>query len=64
MLLSGFGTAFIPAYTVTEYLERGELVQLESKEYNIEFQSGLLCSPSRWINPMMQEFIRCAQERP
>lgn len=64
ILLSGFGTSFIPEYTVREYLERGELVQLKSEEYDIEFQSGLLCNPNRYINPIMQEFIRIANERP
>ncbi|MBQ9060805.1 MAG: LysR family transcriptional regulator [Firmicutes bacterium] len=64
ILLGGFGTSFIPAYTVSEHLERGELVKIDSKGYDIEFQSGLLCNPSRFINPIMQEFIRIAQERP
>ena len=64
ILLSGFGTSFIPAYTVADLLEQGKLVQLRSKGYDIEFQSGLLCNPSRWINPIMQEFIRIAEERP
>ena len=64
ILLSGFGISFIPSYTVTDYLEQGKLVQLNSKGYDIEFQSGLLCNPSRWINPIMQEFIRIAEERP
>ena len=63
ILLSGFGTSFIPAYTVADLLEQGRLVQLKSKGYDIEFQSGLLCNPSRWINPIMQEFIRIAEER-
>ena len=63
ILLGGFGTSFIPAYTVADYLEQGKLVRLTSKGYDIEFQSGLLCNPSRWINPIMQEFIRIAEER-
>ncbi len=63
MLLGGYGTTFIPEYTVKTYLEKGELVQIKSKEYNVELQSGILCSPTRWINPAMQEFIRIAQER-
>jgi len=63
ILLSGFGTSFIPEYTVAEYLKQGKLVRLNSKGYDIEFQSGLLCNPSRWINPIMQEFIRIAEER-
>ena len=64
ILLGGFGTAFIPEYTVADYLEQGKLVRLISKGYDIEFQSGLLCNPNRWINPIMQEFIRIAEERP
>lgn len=63
ILLGGFGTSFIPEYTVAEYLEEDKLVRLNSKGYDIEFQSGLLCNPSRWINPIMQEFIRIAEER-
>ena len=64
ILLGGYGTAFIPEYTVADHLKQGELVQLKSKEYDIEFQSGLLCNPNRYINPIMQEFIRIAEERP
>ena len=64
ILLGGYGTTFIPEYTVSDHLKKGELVQLKSKEYDIEFQSGLLCNPNRYINPIMQEFIRIAEERP
>ena len=64
ILLGGYGTAFIPEYTVAEHLKQGELVQLRSKEYDIAFQSGLLCNSNRHINPIMQEFIRIAEERP
>lgn len=64
ILLAGYGTSFIPAYTVTDHLKRGELVQLNLKGYDVELQSGLLCNPNRYINPIMQEFIRIAQERP
>ena len=63
MLLSGFGTTFIPEYTVTDHLKRGELAQIKTKGYDIELRSGFLCSSSRWINPLMQEFIRIAETR-
>jgi len=64
ILLGGYGTSFIPAYTVAEHLKKGDLIQLEAKGYDVELQSGLLCNPNRYINPIMQEFIRIAQQRP
>ncbi|MBE6045655.1 MAG: LysR family transcriptional regulator [Clostridiales bacterium] len=64
ILLGGFGISFIPEYTVAGHLEQGELVQIRSKDVDIEFQSGLLCNSSRYINPIMKEFIRIAECRP
>lgn len=57
ILLSGYGTSFIPKFMVNNYLEIGKLVEIQVKDINIDIYSYYLCNSQRWINPIMQEFI-------
>ena len=62
MLLSGFGTAFIPEFAVAKYLASGELTELKTDGIDIDLYSYFIYSKDRWINPVMKEFIRIAEE--
>ena len=62
MLLSGFGTAFIPEFAVEKHLAAGELAELKTEGIDIDLYSYFIYSKDRWINPVMKEFIRIAEE--
>jgi len=62
MLLSGYGVSFLPEFTVREQIKKGELAALKLKdEISVELYASYICSPDRWINPVMKEFIRIVQ---
>ena len=42
----------------SRYLASGELARLEVTDIHIPLHSYFVCSPDRWVNPAMQEFIR------
>lgn len=62
VLLGGYGTSYIPEFMADKYIKSGELVKLEVKDVDINLYSYFICSPHRWINPVMQEFIRIVKE--
>jgi len=62
ILLNGYGCSFIPEFAVKQYVERGELKLLDVSDIDISICSYFICSKDRWINPIMREFIRFAEE--
>lgn len=63
VLLGGYGTSFIPRFMAEKYLESGELVEIKTEKINIELYSYYICSRHRWLNPIMQEFIKTVEEQ-
>ncbi len=62
ILLNGYGCSFIPEFAVKQYVERGELKLLDVSDIDIRICSYFICSKDRWINPIMKEFIRFAED--
>ena len=62
MLLRGFGVSFLPEFAVSKYLQTGGLARLDTEDIDIELYSYLIYSRDRWLNPVMKEFIRIAEE--
>ena len=62
MLLRGFGVSFLPEFAVSRYLQTGELARLDTEDIDIELYSYLIYSRDRWLNPVMKEFIRIAED--
>ena len=62
MLLGGYGVSLLPEFTVSDYIQSGKLATLNVPDVNIELYSYFICSRDRWINPIMQEFIRFAEQ--
>lgn len=58
IIRGGYGVAFLPQYVISDYLDRNELVTLDTGEHGIDMNSYFLCSSERWINPAMKEFVR------
>lgn len=57
MLLGGYGTSFLPEYTVRKHIKEGTLARIDVKDIGVDMYSFFLCSRDRWINPVMQAFI-------
>ncbi|MST51975.1 LysR family transcriptional regulator [Clostridiales Family XIII bacterium WCA-MUC-591-APC-3H] len=57
VLLGGYGTSFLPEYTVRKHIKDGTLARIDVKDINVDMYSFFLCSRDRWINPVMQAFI-------
>jgi len=62
MMLNGYGTSFVPEFAVSDHIRRGDLVRLDISDMGIELYSYYIYSKNRWINPVMKEFIRIAEE--
>lgn len=62
VLLGGCGTTFIPEYFAADYIKSGKLVEIKTNEIEVEFYAHFLCSKNKWLNPIMQEFIRMMRE--
>lgn len=63
MLLGGYGTSFLPEYTVQKHIEEGTLARIDVKDIGVDMYSFFLCSKDRWINPVMQAFIDVVNAR-
>ncbi len=63
ILLGGYGVSLLPEFVVKKYLDRGELAEVKTGDIPINLYSYYLCSRHRWINPVMQEFLRIAEEQ-
>ena len=61
ILLNGYGCSFVPEFAVAKYVERGDLKLLDVSDIDISIYSYFICSKDRWINPIMREFIRIAE---
>ena len=62
MLVSGYGVSFLPEFTVREQIKKGELAAPKLQdEISVDLYASYICNPSRWINPVMKEFIRIVQ---
>lgn len=61
ILLGGYGMSYIPEYIASEYIERGELAELKIRGVDINLHSYFEYNRNRWLNPVMQEFIRMAE---
>lgn len=57
VLLGGYGTSFLPEYTVRKHIKDGTLARIDVKDIDVDMYSFFLCSRDRWINPVMQAFI-------
>ena len=43
-------------------IKKGELAALKLQdEISVDLYASYICNPSRWINPVMKEFIRIVQ---
>lgn len=62
MLLRGYGTSFIPEFAAAKYIETGELVSLDVPDISAGLFSYFIYSKDRWLNPVMREFMRIAEE--
>jgi DNA-binding transcriptional LysR family regulator len=63
ILRGGYGISFIPEFTVRDHIKRGELAVLTpSEDLPTNLFTTFLCNPDRWINPVMREFIRIANQ--
>lgn len=57
ILLSGFGTSFIPVFMADPWIRSGELTILDTEDPGIEIWSQLICHKDKWISPEIQAFI-------
>ena len=55
-------TSFVPEFAVLDHIRKGDLVRLDISDMGIELYSYFIYSKDRWINPVMKEFIRIAEE--
>ena len=62
VMLGGYGTSYIPRFMVEKYLDNGELMELKTEDIDIDIYSYYICNKYRWINPVMQAFIRVVKE--
>ena len=62
VLLGGYGVSFIPEYMAARHIEDEELIKLDVKDISIDQYTYCVTSKERWINPVMQEFIRIINE--
>jgi len=62
VMLGGYGTSYIPRFMVEKYLDNGELMELKTEDIDIDIYSYYICNRYRWINPVMQAFIRVVKE--
>jgi DNA-binding transcriptional LysR family regulator len=58
IIRGGYGVACLPQYVISDYVDRNELVTLDTGDHGININSYFLCSSERWINPAMKEFVR------
>lgn len=58
IIRGGYGVACLPQYVISDYVDRNELVTLDTGDHGINMNSYFLCSSERWINPAMKEFVR------
>lgn len=58
VLLGGFGTAFIPEYIALDYIKNGKLAEIKTDEIEVNLYVHFICSKSKWLNPIMREFIK------
>ena len=63
MVAGGFGISFIPQFMAEKHLTEGTLARLDVKDIDVTLHSYYICSRSRWINPVMAEFIRTVKEK-
>lgn len=62
IIKKGYGIGYIPEYFARPYLERGEVAELTVESPAPPIYAYFVCSKERWINPVMQEFIRLVNE--
>ena len=62
MLLDGYGISYIPKFMAEKYIECGQLAEIDVEGIDINMHSYYLCSRHRWMNPIMDEFIRVVKE--
>ncbi len=57
LVKSGMGIAFLPEYAITDSLERGELVKIDTVLSVQEYYAQVLCHKNRWISPAISHLI-------
>lgn len=63
ILKSGFGVAYLPEFIVENAIEKGELAIINVDCPDPELKSNMLCHKSKWIDPVISEFIKYADGR-
>ncbi len=51
------GIAFLPEYAITESLESGELVRIDTNLSAQEYYAQVLCHKNRWLSPAISHLI-------
>lgn len=57
LVKSNLGVSFLPQFTIQEELERGELVEIPTEITNNHISAICGHIKSKWVSPLMQEFI-------
>ena len=63
VLLSGFGTTFIPEYIAGNDIRSGRLAEIPNYSAEVELYSRFICNRSKWLNPIMKEFIKVLSQK-
>ena len=57
LVRKGMGIGFLPAYSVTDALHRGNLAQIDVSLPEQTYYSQILCHKKRWLSPLMSGFV-------
>ncbi len=58
----GMGIAFLPEYSVTESLQRGTVIKIDTNLEPQAYYSQLLYHKSKWLSPFMEDFIHLVRK--
>ncbi len=62
LLEHGMGISFLPMFSVSKYMERGILSQIQADIPTVHMYSQLLYHKNKWLTPQMKIFIEIAQD--
>ena len=57
MVLEDMGTAFLPLFTVQEYIERGEMTILHVEDIDIKVYGQMVYHHNKWMTPRLAAFL-------
>lgn len=60
ILEEGYGVSYIPYFMCRESLEQGKLALIDVDFPDPHLKSRMLCHKSKWVDPMMEAFIKYA----